>query len=83
MSELDDKVDAIVAGVQTTADKLTDFKTDFDAAIAKLQADIAAGGNTSAAIAKLTALSTQLGTINDALTALDATAEGISGTPTP
>lgn len=79
MTELDDNIDTLVTGVGKLADQLADFKTDFDAAIAKLQS----GNDNAGAITKLKALSTQLGTMSDALTALDTTAEGISGTPTP
>lgn len=79
MAELDNDVQAVVDGVSKLSDQLTDFKTDFDAAIAKLQT----GGDNSEAISKLKDLSTKLGTMSDALTALDTTAEGISGAPTP
>lgn len=79
MAELDDDVQAVVDGVGKLSDQLTDFKTDFDAAIAKLQS----GGDPSGAIAKLKDLSAKLGTMSDAMTALDTTAEGISGQPTP
>lgn len=80
MAELDDDVQAVVDGVSKLADQLTDFKTDFDAAIAKLQSGSPVD---PATLAKLKGLGTQLATLSDAVTAIDTTAEGISGQPTP
>lgn len=80
MAELDDDVQAVVDGVSKVSDQIVDLKTDFDAAIAKLQTGTPID---PATLQKLKDVSTKLGTMSDALVALDTTAEGISGTPTP
>jgi division protein CdvB (Snf7/Vps24/ESCRT-III family) len=80
-SEIDDNVDAVVTGIGKLAEQLTDFKVDFDAAIAKLQTG--SGSDNTAAIAKLKTLATTVGAMADAVTTLDTQAEGISGEPTP
>lgn len=69
--------------IGTLETKITDFATDFHAAIAVLQAQIAAGGNLDAAVAALVTLDQSVGGIADSLTALDTEAETISGKPTP
>lgn len=79
MNELDDSVDAIQTGLGGLKDQITDFKGDFDAAIAKLQS----GTDNTAAIAKLKAMSGQLTAMSDSIKVLDTTAEGLSGTTTP
>lgn len=78
-----DGVTVVAGKVSEIATKVADLSTDIDEAVAKLQADIAAGGDMTPAVEALAALATQLGTASDALTAIDVKAEAISGKPTP
>ena len=73
---VDGKIDAL-------ATQLTDLSNDFDAAVAKLEADIAAGVDTTPAVTALGALADKLGTVSAAIAAIDLKAETVSGTPTP
>lgn len=78
-----DAVTAVDTKVDGIATQLVDLSSDFDAAIEKLQADIAAGADTAPAVAALATLGTKLTSVSDALSAIDVKAETISGTPTP
>lgn len=83
MQDLQDAIAALdgkIAEIETT---LTDFAVDFAAAIAKLQADITAGVDTTASVSALAALATRADTLAASLKGLDSTAEGVSGVPTP
>lgn len=69
---------------------IADLKVDFDAAIQALRDAIAAGTDTTAVIDALVTSVGQLGpasaaltAASDAIKAIDLTAEGISGNPTP
>lgn len=81
--DLNSAIGAVGEKVNLIGVQIADLSTDIDAAIAKLQADIAAGNDTTPAVSALAALSTQLGTASDALKAIDVKAETVSGNPTP
>lgn len=85
-----DELEAAIATVSQkigeVADGLTDFAGDFQAAIDELKKQIAAGGqgpDLDPSMAALAALADKATAISTSLAALDATAEGISGIPTP
>lgn len=82
-SDVQAAIDAISTQINTVSSSLTDFSGDFTAAIAALQAQIGTGSDLQPQVDALTALGTKLATITSSLAALDTTAEGISGTPTP
>lgn len=80
VAELDDLASTLSDQVDTLTKGLTDFKTDFDAAIAKLQTGQPVD---PATLQKLKDMGTKLTAISSGLKDLDTTAEGISGVATP
>lgn len=82
-TELENAVETLKAKIAEVGTTLTDFSGDFQAAIDKLQADIAAGGVKPETVADLVALADTVNQITTGLKSLDSTAEGISGKPTP
>lgn len=83
MQDLQDAISAQEQKIGELETTLTDFSVDIKAAIAKLQADIAAGQDTSASVSALVALGDRTDAMIAALKTLDGEAEGISGNPTP
>lgn len=76
-------ITAVAEKVGAVSDQIADLSTDIDAAVAKLQADIANGVDTTESVTALSDLATKLGAASDALAAVDSKMETISGQPTP
>ena len=76
-------VESIGQKIAGIGDLLVDYSTDIQAAIAKLQADISAGLDVTESITALTTLAGKVDEAATSIKALDVTAEGISGQPTP
>lgn len=83
LQDLQDAITAVDAKVDGISSQLTDLSADFDAAVAKLQADIAAGVDLTPAVTALAALQAKLQTVSTSLSDIDVKAETISGKPTP
>lgn len=82
--ELESSIETLSTGITGISDGLADLATDFDAAVKKLQDQIAAGQvDLGPSVAALVALSEKTTQIADAIKSLDAKAEEISGQPTP
>lgn len=83
MQDLQDALTAQSGKIDGLAAQLVDFATDFNAAIAKLQSDIAAGGDATASVAAVAAMSTKIDAMAASLKTLDTSAEELSGKSTP
>lgn len=83
VTDLNAKIAAVDAKIDGVSTQLTDLAGDFDAAVKKLQDDIANGQDLTPSVTALSALSDKLDAASGALAAIDVKAETISGVPTP